>query len=198
MVDNPAANGQPPGGPFSFRSDRLALDYCATRMFRGRADGGLELFDRPGALAAWLAQSGLLPAPPACASAEVDRAVVLREAVYRLCLARIRGAPLPPDDAATVNGVAAGPPVGLALDAAGRVVRQGDATRALASIARDAVELLGGGEASRLRQCARDGCTRLFVDRSRAGRRVWCGMNACGNRVKAVAYRRRRAAGRAP
>ncbi|WP_460494912.1 CGNR zinc finger domain-containing protein [Dactylosporangium cerinum] len=59
-----------------------------------------------------------------------------------------------------------------------------------------AVELLGGPEITSVRECALEECTRLFVDRSRAGNRAWCGMEECGNRVKAAAYRARRGAGR--
>ena len=31
-----------------------------------------------------------------------------------------------------------------------------------------------------IRECAGEDCTRLFVDRSRAGNRTWCGMDECG------------------
>jgi predicted RNA-binding Zn ribbon-like protein len=61
----------------------------------------------------------------------------------------------------------------------------------LASIARDAIELFGGPDLTRLRSCGRAGCTRLFVDDSRGANRVWCGMRECGNKVNAAAYRRR-------
>ncbi|MFD0523312.1 CGNR zinc finger domain-containing protein [Paractinoplanes durhamensis] len=46
----------------------------------------------------------------------------------------------------------------------------------------------------RLRECERPACTRVFLDRSRAGTRSWCGMAECGNRVKAREYRARKAA----
>ncbi|MGI5425384.1 CGNR zinc finger domain-containing protein [Streptomyces sp. CA-179760] len=45
---------------------------------------------------------------------------------------------------------------------------------------------------ARLKECGRPGCTRVYLDRSRGGRRAWCGMEECGNRVKAAAYRARR------
>ncbi|GAA2338493.1 CGNR zinc finger domain-containing protein [Dactylosporangium salmoneum] len=43
-----------------------------------------------------------------------------------------------------------------------------------------------------MRECAEEACTRLFVDRSRAGNRAWCGMEECGNKAKARSYRARR------
>nr|WP_272918512.1 CGNR zinc finger domain-containing protein [Nocardiopsis alba] len=45
-----------------------------------------------------------------------------------------------------------------------------------------------------LKECGRPDCTRLYLDRSRGARRTWCGMDECGNRVKAAAYRARRRA----
>lgn len=45
------------------------------------------------------------------------------------------------------------------------------------------------GEWSRLRQCA--GCSCVFYDASRSGRRVWCSMETCGNRAKVNRFRGR-------
>jgi predicted RNA-binding Zn ribbon-like protein len=64
---------------------------------------------------------------------------------------------------------------------------------ALASLARDAIDLLGGPHATRVRECAAEDCALLFVDASRPGRRRWCSMEGCGNRAKTTSYRRRRA-----
>lgn len=44
---------------------------------------------------------------------------------------------------------------------------------------------------ARLRTCGNPQCRWLFVDRSRAGRRVWCEMAVCGNRMKVGRHRRR-------
>src|SRR5258708_7059779 len=37
----------------------------------------------------------------------------------------------------------------------------------------------------RVRRCANPECGWLFLDDSRAGKRRWCSMSACGNRAKA-------------
>ncbi|WP_236051610.1 CGNR zinc finger domain-containing protein [Nonomuraea cypriaca] len=58
--------------------------------------------------------------------------------------------------------------------------------------ARSAAELLSEMGESRVRECARPECTRIFVDRSRGGKRQWCGMEECGNRIKAANYRSRK------
>jgi predicted RNA-binding Zn ribbon-like protein len=180
----------PPQG-FSFRSGRLCLDFAATLMFRGTEEPR-ELLAGPGALAAWARESG---AATRLRRGDVDpaAAVELREAIYAAMTARLAGSPVAPADRATLNRHAAAPPLAPSLTAAGDLERSGTVAAVLATLARDAVELLGGPDAARLRQCGRDGCTRLFVDRSRGANRTWCGMRECGNRVNAAAYRRRRA-----
>ncbi|MBO0854418.1 MAG: CGNR zinc finger domain-containing protein, partial [Nocardia sp.] len=68
----------------------------------------------------------------------------------------------------------------------------GTCAQALAALAADAVELLGGPDRGRVEQCEREGCTRLYVDTSRAGSRRWCDMAICGNRAKSASFRARR------
>ena len=96
---------------------------------------------------------------------------------------------------AILNHDAARMPVGLALSKGGALRRSGSLDQVIASLARDGIELFGGPDATRINQCARTGCTRLFLDRTRGHTRVWCGMSPCGNRVNAAAYRSRRSRG---
>ncbi len=58
-------------------------------------------------------------------------------------------------------------------------------------VVRDAAELLVGQDPARIRLCAGPACERLFLDKSKAGRRRWCRMDTCGNRAKARRYTRR-------
>jgi predicted RNA-binding Zn ribbon-like protein len=189
MLRNDAVTGQA-SDEFSFRSGRPALDFAATLMFRGGPT--LELLTDPDALARWALAAGLvdgdLDGPPARSST----AVALREAIYRSGLATIAGRRPALADVDRLNAVAAQPPIVLELIPEGTLRRTGSPPQVLSTIARDAIDLLGGSDAPRLRQCGRDGCTRLFLDRSRAGNRLWCGMRECGNRVNAAAYRARR------
>ena len=39
-----------------------------------------------------------------------------------------------------------------------------------------------------VRQCAAPDCALFFVDRSPSGRKRWCEMKTCGNRVKSLRY----------
>jgi predicted RNA-binding Zn ribbon-like protein len=58
-------------------------------------------------------------------------------------------------------------------------------------VAESASELLTGGSLSRVRRCAGEDCTRLFLDTSRGGRRRWCDMSHCGNVAKVRRFRTR-------
>ncbi|MGA5562929.1 CGNR zinc finger domain-containing protein [Streptomyces platensis] len=69
----------------------------------------------------------------------------------------------------------------------------GDLLAGLTHIARSAITVLADPLAC-LKECGRADCTRIHLDRSRGARRTWCGMDECGNRVKAAAYRARRRA----
>ena len=52
-------------------------------------------------------------------------------------------------------------------------------------VVRSAGELLTSAELQRVRECAGDTCSWLFIDTSRNHSRRWCDMNDCGNRAKA-------------
>lgn len=64
-------------------------------------------------------------------------------------------------------------------------------------VARAAADLLISPELSRVRVCAADDCAWLFLDTTRNGRRRWCDMTVCGNRVKARKHYERIKEGRA-
>ena len=69
------------------------------------------------------------------------------------------------------------------------------AARVLYALALEAADLLLSPDRDRIHVCAGEGCGWLFVDRSKAGRRRWCNMAACGNRAKVRDYRERVARG---
>jgi predicted RNA-binding Zn ribbon-like protein len=92
--------------------------------------------------------------------------------------------------------LAAAPPRDVVVDGPHGVTvaleRDGTAVqRALAAIALDAAAMLGSAEQGRIRICASESCSARFFDRSPAGRRRWCSMQACGNVEKARRHRRR-------
>lgn len=194
MLQNTSVTGQADDEGFSFRSDHLALDFVATRMYRDQPVETLELLTEPEALASWAIAAGALTRTPAQLSMCVlEDAIVAREAIYRVAVALIAETPMPAEALNVLNQVADDTPVRLALDEHGAIQRSGSLKNLVVSIVREAIELFGGANGSRIRQCARDGCSRLFIDRTRGATRIWCGMRECGNRVNAAAYRQRRA-----
>ena len=130
-------------------------------------------------------------AQPAEAEQALNRALALREAIYRMFVALIHAEA--PDDADLDQLNAA-----LAQITTGaRIVRtqQGWSWQwgqpkealdvALGPIARSAAELLISKQRERVGQCADDrGCGWLFLDTSKNRRRRWCDISECGNRAK--------------
>ena len=56
-------------------------------------------------------------------------------------------------------------------------------------VARDAADLLTHPDAVRVKACASDDCSALFVDTTKNRRRRWCDMKICGNRAKVRRHR---------
>jgi predicted RNA-binding Zn ribbon-like protein len=142
-----------------------ALDFAAT--LRARRSTRFEMFVAPDRLNAWYLESGL-----------VDTITPADEEFDREALA-------------VVNGAARRTPVTPQLTLAGRH-NEGTPAQALATVARQAVELLSGPDVPLMKECGNPECTRVYIDRSRGMRRQWCGMDSCGNKIKAAAYRARK------
>jgi predicted RNA-binding Zn ribbon-like protein len=172
---------------FVFTGGRPCLDLVATLQVRHRDP--VERLRTPDDLRAWIDRAGLAHDVGVDADG-LARARELREVINRLCRAALAGDPPGPGDVRRLNAAAARPPTVPRL-AAGTAHHSGDLDHVLSTLARDAIDLLAGPRADRLRECAHPDCSLLFLDASHAGRRRWCGMAACGNRTKSAAYRRR-------
>lgn len=170
---------------FRFRGGHVALDLTATLARRLR-DQPTELLVSPSDLDRWLVSSGLATTSLGSSDTDVGLARAIREAIYAIAIGKISKAARE-----QLNSVAALPSASPQLSASGKVVRLGSATEQLATIAGRAVELFGGADAPRIRQCEGSGCAILFLDQSHSGRRRWCSMEGCGNRAKAEAFRHR-------
>jgi predicted RNA-binding Zn ribbon-like protein len=191
MMQDPAASPSEDRDGFRFRGGGPALDLPATLGGRLKATP-VERRQAPQDLARWFCAVGLAETPPAASAGDLAAAVRLREAIYALAEARIRQAPLPQGASAIVNRQARAAAAAPQLDAAGRLRLEGGAAALLATVAREAITLVGGPRAARIRQCEAEGCALLFLDTSRAGDRRWCSMAACGNKAKVAEFRRRK------
>ena len=187
----------PDGQTFRFDPGALCLELLVT------GGGGwlsrLELLHAPADLVAWLPGSRLadgwrLPAEIEVTAEELTAIKQLRAALWRIAVELTSGGEPAPADLALINQVAAQPPMIPWIAPQGRQrawAAPVTGAQIASTFARNAVELLAGRGAERLRRCAGDNCYLVFVDTSRPGRRRWCSMERCGNRDKVRAFRQR-------
>jgi predicted RNA-binding Zn ribbon-like protein len=177
---------------FRFSSGRLSLDLPAT--IRKRLSKPFDALSPPGATARWLQESRLVDGPMQLTEAQLNRVDALRQAIWELAGATSCGATLPRAAADILNAAAALPLAVPRLNArtgGSEFVAQDPFESALATIARDAIDLVTGPSKSRIKSCAQNDCGMLFFDSSRSGRRRWCSMDRCGSRAKGLAFRNR-------
>jgi predicted RNA-binding Zn ribbon-like protein len=180
---------------FAFVSGNPALDLAGT--VGSRRTSPVDALATPADLERWIVECEELPDRVTADFATFESALSLREAIYRLALDRVLGRSFDPESLKIVNNAAAGPVPTIKLSDAG-LRMSGDLPAVLTQIARTGIAVLADPHAC-LKECGRADCTRIYLDRSRGARRTWCGMDECGNRVKAAAYRaRRRASAPAP
>ncbi|MEW2294364.1 CGNR zinc finger domain-containing protein [Streptomyces sp. NPDC006743] len=165
------------------------LDFAAT--LRARRTLQFEMFVTPDRLDAWFLESGVVDAVTPSEQADVDQATALREAIYHLVTARRLGEEYEADALELVNSTARTPSAVPQLTPEGRRT-EATPQEVLSTLARTAVELLSGPDVPLLKECGNPECTRVYIDRSRGMRRQWCGMESCGNKIKAAAYRARK------
>ncbi|BBU22749.1 ABATE domain-containing protein [Mycobacterium xenopi] len=182
---------------FVFVSGRPCLDFAGTLKSR-HGPAPQELLSRPALLSDWARQARLLDTVIEVTDDDLAAALALREAIYHTVTARLERRRPKPADVDLLNEHASQRPLTLRLQRTGSVRREGTAPQLLATLAADVLDLLAGADIDNVKRCAHPGCTRLYVDASRAKTRHWCGMSTCGNRAKVEAFRaRQRAAGRA-
>jgi predicted RNA-binding Zn ribbon-like protein len=128
---------------------------------------------------------------PAKAATAWQRAVALREVIYRIFSAVASGANPPRDDLAALSNAFA-----EAMTHAQIIpMHEGFAWEWITSeqafdsvlwpIVRAAVDLLTSENVKRVKQCpGLDDCGWLFLDMSKNGSRQWCSMEGCGSRAK--------------
>jgi len=189
---DPLAKLHPSDWEFRFRSGRLCLDFIAT--VGDREHMPFDRWRHEGDFGRWCAETGLLASPIAIGSAEFASARRLREALYRLVTLGLAQETPDPADLRLVNAAALKPALIPQLTAIGQAhawTAPAPFDAVLATVSRDAIDLLSSPALARVRKCADGHCSILFLDTSRPGKRRWCAMNGCGNKVKKAAYRKR-------
>ena len=183
----------------------LCLDFA--NPVSGHRDGepreNLSSYDD---LLDWAAAGGAISRATAARLSDVARenraratrvlaeAKELREAIYEVFLALADQRQPPAADLAKINAAIPDAYANLQLKA-----RDGAFSLAWPStteelrapvwpVVKSAVDLLLDGEV-RLRACASDTCSWLFIDESKNHSRKWCSMRDCGNRAKVRRFR---------
>ncbi|MCX4912042.1 CGNR zinc finger domain-containing protein [Streptomyces sp. NBC_00687] len=174
----------------AFPGGAPALDFAGTLRYRHRSNPREDL-SSPESLSAWFHESGITRREIPVKAEDLREALELREAVYRLILARMSGQAYGQEELALVNDYAREPTPIPQLTSGGQHV-EATVGQAFAAVARDAVSVLGGSEVSLLKECSDSECSQVYIDRSRGRRREWCAMDPCGNKFKAAAYRARK------
>jgi predicted RNA-binding Zn ribbon-like protein len=188
---------------------RSSLDFANTADWHA-SDHPVELLTSYSDLVAWSQRMGILTEHqaqhlleeaahrPVDATVVLERAIALREAIYRIFSAISHGHSPQAADLATFNAELSGALAqsrivstaeGFAWDWAGA---EDALDQMLWPVLHDAAGLLTSEELDRVGQCADDRCGWLFLDTSRNRSRRWCSMEDCGNRAKARRYYERK------
>ncbi len=179
------------GKDFSFIG-RLCLDFAQTGDMGWGSQ--FERLTSPAELQRWLSLSPLGLAQVRARSKDLNRARLLRSAIWRVAEALLARKTPDPRAVRTINTTACQPGLVRKLDLAAKASRWHCPTTpvALATIAQDAVALFGDPACrARMRRCEHPKCRVVFYDDSRPGLRRWCASNRCGDRTRAKAYRKR-------
>jgi predicted RNA-binding Zn ribbon-like protein len=196
-------------GSIELIGGELCLDF--TNTLSTRIEGlGREYLTSYRDLVAWSRHAGMLNQEeartllqkaahqPDRAAAALERAIALRETLYRIFSAIASSRQPPKADLAATNRALHEALSRLeVVPAAGGfawswVADEAGLDHVLWPVVRSAAQLLTSDELARVGECAREGCDWLFVDTSKNHSRRWCTMAVCGSRVKARRYYRRK------
>lgn len=184
----------------------LCLDFVNTVDCRN-SDRSHEWLTKYSDLVSWSQHTGILTDSearellqkaelyPTDAKEILDRAIVLREALYRIFSTIYRPSS---SDVIILNAELSKARAWLQLVPTTDKNRWGYARkcynaldRMLRSIALSAEDLLTSDKLDRVNICAAKDCGWLFLDTSRNRSRKWCAMKDCGNRAKAQRHYQR-------
>ena len=192
-------------GNLKLLGGRLCLDFVNTLDWRG-TDRPQEFLNTFHDLASWSRHVGICSRQEtgklyqmadrsdAKAKLVLNRAITLREAIYRLLAASIANRNSAKEDLTVFNknlcrtmkeSQLAATKDGYAWDIAGNKMKP---DWILNPIIHSAAEILVSDELKKVKTCADSACGWLFIDVSRNQSRRWCDMKDCGNRAKATRF----------
>lgn len=190
---------------FEFSGKNMCLDFCNTVNDR-LGNSYLELLTSYDRLLLWGQEAHILTEEEAKgleeearyhkeeAAATLQRAIELREAIYRLFQATTQGASPAESDLIAFNSALSHAMVHSGIVQSSHGFEWGwqpekrKLDRPLWPVVRAAADLLTSEQLEDVRVCASDTCGWLFLDTSKNHTRRWCDMKGCGNRAKARKY----------
>jgi len=168
----------------------LVRDFVNTRDL---LDHGEEL-GSPAELAAWLEAHGLTRGETSAKTADLRRAIELREALRQLLLGNTGGVEIALEPAfAVVDRAARRARIELCFEECAGSLSPAAAgvDAALGRIVIAVHGAMADGSWERLKACRASDCEWAFIDHARNHSRAWCSMRSCGNREKARVFRER-------
>lgn len=188
--------------PFEFTANSLCLDF--TNTLHDRITGHpYELLSSYRNFVSWSREAQLLTEDeakrllveadrhPEQATLVLQRAIKVREAIFRMFLALAEETVPQESDLERLNEALSEAMAqariihsreGFRWDWAGK---EDALVRPLWPVVRSAADVLTSAQLSKVRVCAAEDCSWLFLDTSKNRSRRWCDMNTCGNRAKA-------------
>lgn len=172
---------------YRFVGGNVALDFVNTVANRLAPGKPVDYLRARGDWIEWVRRAGLASCSRVAVS--LRDAVRLREALYRILAAQLRGSAPGARELRLVNRLARRARGNWRLTHGRPAWRwqwagAGEMPDPLAQVVAAAAELLTSEELGLLRQCRDAHCGWLFLDRSQGRRRKWCSMQDCGNRAK--------------
>jgi len=201
----------PEAKKFRFVAGNLSLNFTNT-VGGKRGAIARENLHTYGVVVSWGLQAGLLDdalartlvkeaeGRPTEAASVLNRAIELREAIYRIFFAFVENGSPSLEDIQVLNRELASGLSRLRVTTAKErghfewdwAKDEKSLDQVLGPIARSAAELLTSHHAAhQVRQCGGDNCGWLFLDASKNHSRHWCDMRDCGNRAKVRRHRLR-------
>ena len=180
---------------------RLALVQAFANTFYDLTPGrhGADVLSSPAALAAWLAERGLISPAARLEHPDLERALALRDALRGLLHAGAHGDPEPGAALERVDHLGRGACVEVRLDPSGPRFVSAEETSidgAIGVLSAFVATAMSDGTWRRMTVCPGRHCGWAFYDHSRNQAGRWCSMSVCGGREKARAhYHRRRGQG---
>ncbi|HEX7951674.1 MAG TPA: CGNR zinc finger domain-containing protein [Burkholderiales bacterium] len=194
----------PPAGSTTrqalYIADDLALDFINSEF--GPESGRVECLGDDAQVIAWLRNAGVdvgnLQPPQGQRGTLLAAALALRKTARDLVMSRKAGRAGDPTalNLLLARGATWQELVWKKAKAPERVLHRRVASEEdlLLPVAEAVANLVVEGDFDLIRKCENPDCTLLFYDRTKAHRRRWCDMAACGNRMKVAAFRARQSA----